>query len=329
MQDKEDIFEKRLSSFIAGSSTDEEKVELFSLIGESESYKRRYEKAAKLHALLYVPQLEEGKEQAYQQFRKRMHGEDREKNSFRLWMQLAAAAVILIALTSTFTIFFYKSKSLPANEMLCETVVPLGSQTRIILPDSSVVVLNSGSVLKYPISFGKKERNVYLAGEGYFEVAKDRSKVFLVHAGETTIKVTGTIFNIRSYPEDVQTEIDLIEGSVGVSVGEKTMALKPNERVIYNRKSGILERSEYETYKAALWTTGKLSFVNTSLREILKEIGRKYNVKIHVASQHLEDEFFTGTINADMTLQEVFNFIDVDKKYSFENRGNTIIMKDR
>lgn len=329
MQDKEDIFEKRLSSFISGEASDEEKSELYSLIHESESYRRRYAKAAKLYALLHVPQLEEKKEQAYQQFHTRIQGEDRKKNSIRVWMRLAGAAIILMALTSAFTIYFYKNKSMPDNGMFCEAIVPLGSQTRIILPDSSVVVLNSGSILKYPVSFGEKERYVYLAGEGYFEVAKDKSKVFQVHAGEAKIEVTGTVFNIRCYPDDVQTKIDLIEGSVHVSVGEKAIALKPNERVIYDRKSGILERSEYETYKAALWTTGRLSFVNTSFREILKEIERKYNVKIQIASRRIDDEFFSGTINADMTLQEVFNFIDVDKKYRFENSENTIVMKDR
>ena len=121
----------------------------------------------------------------------------------------------------------------------------------------------------------------------------------------------------------------MIDGGVEVSVGEKSVTLKPNERALYDRQSGRLEWSEYDTNKSALWTTGKLSFVNASFREMLKEIERKYNVKIHVESQKVEGEFFSGTINADMTLQEVFNFIDVDKKYRFESSGNTIVLKDR
>ena len=84
-----------------------------------------------------------------------------------------------------------------------------------------------------------------------------------------------------------------------------------------------------ESYKSALWTTGRLSFVNTSFAEILKDIERKYNVKIHVESDKVEKEYFSGSINLEMSLQEVFNFIDVDKKYRFEVSGGVISVKDR
>lgn len=160
-------------------------------------------------------------------------------------------------------------------------------------------------------------------------MTKDKAKVFQVYAGETKVKVTGTVFNVRAYPDDVQTEVDLIKGGVNVSVGDKNVFLKPNERAIYNRESGSLVRSGYDTSKSAVWTTGKLSFVNASFRDILKEIERKYNVKIHIMSRQIENESFSGTIHTGMTLQEVFNFIDVDKKYRFDNSGNTIILRDR
>lgn len=330
MQDKDDLFERRLNDYISGMITDEEKVELFSLAGSSELYRLQYNKAVKLHALLHVPVLEARKGEGYRRFSQRIQGEPgRKKNQFVIWVRFAAAAMVLMVLTSALSIYIYENQYKSDKDILCETIVPFGSQTKIILPDSSVVVLNSGSVLKYPATFEREERNVYLAGEGYFKVAKDKDKVFQVYAGDARIQVTGTVFNVRSYPDDIQTEVDLIEGGVNVSVGEKNVFLKPNERALYNRESGSLERQTYETYKSALWTTGKLSFVNASFREILKEIERKYNVKIHVVSQRVEGEYFSGTIHAGMTLQEVFNFIDVDKKYSFENSGNTILLKDR
>lgn len=330
MQDQDHLFEERLNDYISGTITEKEKAELFSLVGGSERYRQQYNSAVKLHALLHVPVLEAEKEDGFQRFSRRLPRESGvKKNGFAVWMRFTAAAVVLMALTSVLSVYLYENRQGGRKEVLCETVVPLGSQTRIRLPDSSVVVLNAGSVLKYPATFGKKERNVYLEGEGYFKVAKNREKAFLVYAGDTRVKVTGTVFNVRSYPDDEQTEVDLIEGGVHVSVGEKGVFLKPNERALYNRKSGSLERQSYETYKSALWTTGKLSFVNTSFREILKEIERKYNVKIHVMSPQVENEYFSGTIHADMALQEVFNFIDVDKKYAFESSGNTILLKDR
>lgn len=329
MLDKQDLFEKRLNDYLLGIITDEEKVELFSLVQSSELYRLQYNKALKLHAFLHVPALEAGKEKSYQRFSRRLHPFSGLNHKFVTWMRFTAAAVVLMVLTSTLSIYIYKNQYRTDRNLFCETVVPFGSQTRVVLPDSSVVILNSGSVLKYPADFGRKERNVHLTGEGYFKVAKNKEKAFLVYAGDTRIKVTGTIFNVRSYPDDIQTEVDLIEGGVNVSIGEKNVFLKPNERALYNRESGNLECQTYETYKSALWTTGKLSFVYASFREILKEVERKYNVKIHVESKQIEKEYFSGTIHADMTLSEVFNFIDVDKKYIFENKGSTIVLKDR
>ena len=179
------------------------------------------------------------------------------------------------------------------------------------------------------LSYGKKERNVYLVGEGYFEVAKNKEKVFQVHAGDMKVKVTGTVFNVRSYPEDLSAEVSLINGGVDVSVNNKYVRLKPDEKAIYNRGTGQLYSESTESYKSALWTTGRLSFVNTSFAEILKDIERKYNVKIHVESDKVEKEYFSGSINLEMSLQEVFNFIDVDKKYRFEVSGGVISVKDR
>lgn len=328
MQDKGYLFERRLNDYISGKITDEEKAELFSLIHSSEQYRLQYNRAAKLHALLQVPALEAGKEESCRRFSRRLQGISGKKRiRFSVWLRFTAAAVVLMALASALSVYIYDN--MDDKELLCETVVPFGSQARIILPDSSVVVLNSGSVLKYPMDFGKGERNVYIAGEGYFEVAKDEAKVFQVEAGDACVRVTGTVFNVRSYPDDAQMEVDLIEGGVDVSVGEKNVSLRPNERALYDRESGSLERQAYETYKSALWTTGKLSFVNASFREMLKEIERKYNVKIHVESRMAEKEQFSGTIHEDMALQEVLNFIDVDKKYIFENSGGIILLKDR
>lgn len=330
MQDKEGLFEKWMDEYIAGTITEKDKQALFSLIRDSEVYRLQYNKIAKLHALLHVPGLEAEKEKSYQHFCRRLQDVPAGKrNSPGIWIRFAAAAVVLMALASAISIYTYTYSQADRRNVLCETIVPFGSQTKIILPDSSVVVLNSGSTLKYPTSFAGKERNVYLAGEGYFEVTKDNSAPFLVYAGEATVKVTGTVFNIRSYPEDVQTEVDLIEGGVHVSIGGKSLSLAPDEKAVYNRKSGNLALVSCDAYKSALWTTGKLSFVNASFRDILKEIERKYNVKIRVTSTQVEHEYFSGTINPDMALQEVFNFIDVDKKYRFENSGSTIVLRDR
>lgn len=330
-EDKDRIFEARMSDYISGTITDEEKKELFSLMRESEEYKAQYTQMAKLNALLNVPSLEAKKEESYQRLAKRMQNAPRVERSNRLtfWVRSVAAAAVLIVLTSVLSVQTYKHQTALDSNQLCEAIVPLGSQTKIVLPDGSAVVLRSGSILKYPPVFGTKNRTVYLKGEGYFEVAKDTKKVFQVQLGDACVQVTGTIFNVRSYPEDKKTEVDLIEGGVTFSVGDRKVALKADEKVTYDWQTKVLKQSTCDAQKSALWTTGKLSFVNESFKGILRDIERKYNVKIHVMSQRVESEYFSGTINADMSLQEVFNFIDVDKKYIFEKSNGVVILKDR
>ena len=331
MQDKDILFENLMNEYISGSILDENKVILFSLLEESDLYKKQYDDMVKLYALLYIPTFESQKEIRYAYLKKRLHL----ATGVTVWRRLfiytrnIAAVLLLMVTVSIGSIFTYNELDESGEQLYNETTVPFGSQTKILLPDGSVVILNSGSVLKYPLSYGKRERNVYLEGEGYFEVAKDAKKVFQVCTGGMQVKVTGTVFNIRSYSEDHSTEISLINGGVDVFANNKYVCLKPDEKAVYDRNTGNLYSEVTDSYKSSLWTTGRLSFVHTSLVKILKEIERRYNVKIHVESTKVEQEYFSGSIDLKMSLQEVFHFIDMDKKYYFEIRENIILLKDR
>lgn len=331
MQDKDILFENLMNEYIVGSITDENKGILFSLVEKSELYRKQYDEMVKLYALLHVPAFEAQKDSKYTNLKERLHVSSG-MTVGRKWVIYArnvAAVILLMVTVSLGSIFTYEELDNSGDIMYNETTVPQGSQTKILLPDGSTAVLNSGSVLKYPLSYGKKERNVYLEGEGYFEVAKDTKKVFHVYAGDLKVKVTGTVFNVRSYLEDPATEVSLINGGVDVYANNKQVRLKPDEKAVYNRETGALYSEATESHKSALWTTGRLSFVNASFLDILKDIERKYNVKIRVESDKVANEYFTGSINLTMSLQEVFNFIDVDKKYRFEQSGSVIMLKDR
>jgi len=331
IQDKDLLFESLMQEFLSGSISEADKTVLFSLIQDSETYTQTYKERVKLYAIFHVPMLEAEKKEKTDQFLEKIKKSQPKRRSVNwlVYLRNTAAVLLLMISVSVATVFIYTH--LEKNEEIAfyETVVPLGSQTKIILPDGSIAVLNSGSILKYALSFGKKTRDVYLEGEGYFEVAKDLSKSFQVYVDEVKVRVTGTKFNIRSYQENQSVEISLIEGSVDVATSDKSISLKPDEKAVYSHLSKELTRFPTESYKAALWTTGKLSFVNTSFVDILKDIERKYNVKIHVESERVQDESFSGSINLNMELEDVFNFIDVDKKYIFERTGDVIILKDR
>ncbi|MDR3142153.1 MAG: FecR family protein [Tannerellaceae bacterium] len=331
IQDKDILFENLMAEFLSGLISDANKVVLFALIEESEIYAQAYREKVKLNALLHVPMLEARKQDKTGEFRKNLKKNQakRKTTGWLVYLRNTAAILLLASSASLGTLFIYTHSEKNADTTFYETIAPFGSQTKIILPDGSVVVLNSGSILKYPLSFGKKERGVFLDGEGYFEISKDQSKAFQVYAGEVTVRVTGTKFNIRSYQENQSVEVSLIEGRVDVMALNKSMHLKPNEKAVYNYISKELARFPSESYKAALWTTSKLSFVNTSFVDILRDIERKYNIKIHVESKRVQNESFSGSINLTMPLEDIFNFIDVDHKYIFERTGDVIILKDR
>lgn len=332
MQDKDILFEELMSNYISGSITDEEKVSLFALVEESDLYRERYNEMVKLYALLHVPAFEARKKDRYSLLKEKLCIPSVRLSDRRwfIYVRSAAAVVLLMVSVSVGSIFIYDRMDNSADALYNEMIVPLGSQTKIQLPDGTTAVLNSGSIIKYPLSYGKKERTVYLNGEAYFEVAKDKEKVFQVHAGDMKVKVTGTKFNLRHYQDDHLTEVSLVEGGVDVAVKNKSIHLKPDEKAIYDRNSGLFYSEGTDARKASVWTTGRLSFVNASFVDILKDIERKYNVKIRVESKMAADEYFSGSINLDMSLQEVFNFIDVDKKYRFElHTGDVITLRDR
>lgn len=331
IQDKDILFENLMLEFLSGSISDANKAVLFTLTEESEIYALAYRERTKLNALLHVPMLEARKQDKTDEFRENLKKNQakRKTTGWQVYLRNTAAIFVLMSSASLGTLFIYTRSEKNADVTFYETVAPIGSHTKIMLPDGSLAVLNSGSILKYPLSFGKKERNVFLEGEGYFEISKDQSKAFQVHAGEVKVRVTGTKFNIRSYQEDQSIEVSLIEGSVDVMILDKNMHLKPNEKAVYSYVSRELARFPSESYKAALWTTGKLSFVNTSFVNILKDIERKYNIKIHIESRRVQNESFSGSINLTMPLEDIFNFIDVDHKYIFERTGDVIILKDR
>lgn len=193
MQDKDILFEELMSNYISGSITDKEKVSLFALVEESDLYRERYNEMVKLYALLHVPAFESQKETQYTHLKERLHitsGATLRRRWF-IYARNVAAVLLLMVSVSIGSIFTYNELDESGEQLYNEMTVPLGSQTKVVLPDGSTVVLNSGSVLKYPLSYGKKERNVYLVGEGYFEVAKNAEKVFQVYAGGMQVKVTG------------------------------------------------------------------------------------------------------------------------------------------
>lgn len=185
---------------------------------------------------------------------------------------------------------------------------PKGGGYQIELSDGTKVWLNAGTSLKYPSRFVENERIVELEGEAYFSVAKDARKPFTVVSRGQRIKVLGTEFNVSAYEEDQTVQTTLVEGSVGLYINgnNNPVLLAPNEQSTLLGNKVRKRIVDVEPYIA--WKEGHFYFDNTSLKDMMQQMSRWYDVEI-VYTRGVPQERFSGRISRDVTLQTVLEFL--------------------
>jgi len=335
MQDKKNQFEYLINNYLSGNISEDEERALLDILNSDPKYKVLYSEMVKTRAISFIPALEKEKKSHYKNFIHSLNSGftlNVASNLFRTFLK--TAAIIVFVLSTSISSYLIFTNNIGNNKLAnCETVVPLGSQAKIILPDGTVAWLNSGSTLKYNNLYGKKNREVLLTGEGYFEVTKDKSKPFLVYTNNIEIKVLGTVFNVRSYLDDPTVEVNLLEGKVDVTTlnngSSKKLSLIPNEKIIYTKNTGTMFSYKTDASKSAQWTIGKLCFVDASLEDIAKDLERRYDVKIKLETANVKNEIFSGSLNLNQPLNEILDYLDVDKKFSRTYNGKIIIINNR
>ncbi len=333
MQSENKTFDDLMIDYFSGMISERDQKQLSELLKSNVELKKQFDEMSKLRAIAFTPQIEAEKQVNYQKLVAQIN-DTPAIVTHRTWMysfRNIAAIIALVISVSVASFYIYRDITSPADTAFWyETFSPVGSQTKIILPDSTVVWLNSGSSLKYNRSFGKKSREVALAGEGYFEVKKDKTKPFTVHTDSINVNVLGTVFNVRAYTEDATVTVNLMEGSVNVSLPkakmEGSLIMKPNERLVFNKQTKKIKTSETDASRSALWTTGKLCFVDATLEQITKDLERKYDVEIQIANEKTKNEIFSGSLDLNLPLKEVLSYIDVDKKFIIKQSGDTIVV---
>ncbi len=214
----------------------------------------------------------------------------KENRHSRNWWRVAAILIPFLVLTSTAT-FLAERTGVFSGTQYAEIIVPCGERIQVILQDGTAVELNSATTLRYPQKFGLFSRKVEIIGEGYFSVAKETGRPFTVQAQDVDVKVTGTRFNVKAYPEDTQIHVTLTEGSVLLN---EQYPLKPGENATYNCQTGtfhITQVSDMEIIEA--WRTNSLNFYLTPLREIVKVMERQYDTQFIVCDSTLLDSRYT------------------------------------
>lgn len=218
---------------------------------------------------------------------------------------------VKIVTTASGTVHYQFTANKTVNASHTNSIeTPIGNEYAIILTDGTKVWLNAGSTLTFPESFASNKREVKLSGEGYFEVSHDSKRPFYVKSNEQTIRVFGTHFNVRSYPNE-NNKTTLITGSVQVSQFGRSKMLKPGQAAFSTGSNLIVEEANIE--EAMAWRNGFFYFESTPIKDALATIKRWYNVDIVYIGTNDKREL-TGKIKRNSTakeLVETLNFLDI------------------
>lgn len=193
-----------------------------------------------------------------------------------------------------------------------EVYAEYGQKKEVILPDSSIIWLNSGTHLIYPEHF-TETRRIFVSGETFLHVKKDTERPFIVDTKDLSIKVHGTKFNVRSYTDDPQTEAALLEGSISLQIkgdqSKKEIFIVPGEKVAVDRKQVKLEKFDIDNYQS--WRQGKYTFKDKTLQEITTELERIFNVKIVIRDKSLLKESYFVTFAQGLSLDEMLEALNI------------------
>jgi transmembrane sensor len=274
-------------------------------------------------------------------------------------LRYAAVFILAFGLSWMFHSFFRngtKTQPVSIAEQIQIIEVPNGSKSRVVLPDGSVVTLNSGSSLKYSNSdFSSESRSVYLTGEGFFSVTKNSAKPFYVTTPGIKVKVLGTTFNIKAYVDEDIEEATLVSGKVEIyhssdkTEMERPIVLKPNQRAIFLKSekefrtndSAMISpvitpvklkkvslQSPSKTEQAILWKENTLVFDNEPFSSLIIRIERWYNVKILVNYQELNSARFSGKFDKE-TVEQVLNALKTVTPFNYIIKQNLITISEK
>lgn len=264
------------------------------------------------------------KDQAWENVKRRISGKVY-RIGFSGLLRNIAASFLLIAVGVGGSLFFRIEKP---TISYTEVFSPYGHKTMVILPDSSQVWLNGNSKLKYCSNF-TDSRKVELNGEAMFKVRKNPEKQFVVTAHDLQIKVYGTTFNVKSYPEDIKAEVALVEGKVGVFHDQQLLTnMTQGEIVTYDSHSNTYDNIKGDINQITSWRADELIISNESFENIAKYLERWYGVEITLDESVKLNSKLSFKVKTE-SLTELLSIIDHISPVSYEINGKQVKITKR
>lgn len=242
----------------------------------------------------------------------------------------AAASLAFLIMASSIA-FMYREMYTPIEWV--QVFIPNGQTKNIVLPDNSTIHLNSGSKLIYPKKFNRKFRQIFVTGEIFADIAKDKKRRFIMSAGEVNVKVFGTKFNLKAYPEDSKVEVSLIEGSVCVefSWGNRftSQMITQGESVQLDKLSGNIESHYFNKDNFYSWQSNEIQFKNQRFGDIITQLTRTFDKQIVIQDQSLLNRKFYATFVNQEDLMNILTALNGDKKMSIVEKEGIIYIGKR
>jgi transmembrane sensor len=271
---------------------------------------------------------------------------------------LRIAAIVLITFGASYLAFllFNSTRNIVPSNAVTEISAPIGSKSKVTLPDGTKIWLNAGSTIRYSNDFNKINREIKLEGEAYFDVTKNKHMPFIVHTlSNINIRVLGTAFNLKAYPREGSVETTLVRGSLIVERQDNNQlqktTLAPNQRATYIKTEGkvflsevdkqsivketpqrleqikgkVLFAPKVETEIFTSWKDNKLIFRNEGFESLAIKLERWYGVKINVEGEEINNYHFNGAIENE-TINDVFKYISytLPIKYTIQHNVVTV-----
>ncbi|MGP1436204.1 MAG: FecR family protein [Phocaeicola sp.] len=270
-------------------------------------------------------------EKAFRRFQERISSDRKERSLGRTqWKFGYVAAVMLLLISVSIMSYWYGKRQLEKSFEDIVVEAPLGSKTKLQLPDGSEVWLNAGSRVVYSQGFGVKNRKLKFQGEAFFTVKANKNLPFRVQTSELNVTVLGTKFNFRNYQEDEEVVVDLEEGRVSLDNQLKkmdTQYLIPSEKMTLNKQTGEMKISSSKPLEVKGWINDVLFFDEELLSDIVLELKRIYHVKIKIADAELKNERFYASFNRqNQNIYEVMDMLSITWRLKYKIENDTIIV---
>ncbi|MFC2138314.1 FecR family protein [Bacteroidota bacterium] len=343
--------------YLSDELSDKELKNLKKWINQSKANKKYFEttRDAWIASSIVKAKTDYNPSEAWQRVDKRIYS----KKYLRLKQFMKVAAIFLIAFVSgvfaTYLLNNLESKQQLSSSDKIIIKAPYGSKSFVTLADGSKIWLNAGSKIEYTQEYNSSNRNMYLEGEAYFEVAKNKKIPFQVYVGNVKVKALGTAFNIKAYDDEDKIETTLVEGSVEIidqNKKIKAIYLEPNQKAVikldkpdeekpkYSEKNktksfidslpkikSINIKTDVKTELTTSWKEKQWIIESETLVDFTKKLERRYDVQFQFEHDYLKQFRFSGKLKEE-TLQEVLTVLQLTAPIDFTIKQGIVYITD-